>query len=53
MADIANAIEGDDVDATGKAYDDLSSAIAAERPCKDQPRDKSDSEPATNMQGPT
>jgi hypothetical protein len=39
MADMANAIDNDDVDGMGKAYDDLSSAIAAERPCKDQPQE--------------
>ena len=39
MADMANAIDNDDVDEMGEAYDNLSSAIAAERPCNDQPRE--------------
>ena len=33
MADMANAIKDDDIDGIGKAYDDLSDALAN---CKDQ-----------------
>ena len=31
MADMANAIEADDIDDIGKAYDEISEAVAAKR----------------------